>query len=117
MTRPELSPAEAAALQAYVQALQERCGARLHDVILFGSKARGRAHPDSDIDVLVILEHPSAADLSDARGLAFDIWLTHGVLLSIRAMSCAGWQAMAARRSLFYRHVLREGISLLPAPR
>ena len=96
-----------------MQALQERCGARLQDVILFGSKA----HPDLDMDVLVILERPSAADLSDVRGLAFDIWLTHGVLLSIRAMSRAGWQALAARRSLFYRHGLREGISLLPAPR
>ncbi|PWH16805.1 MAG: hypothetical protein DDG58_09125 [Ardenticatenia bacterium] len=113
MTRAELSPAEAAALQAYVHALHARYGARLHDVVLFGSRARGEVHPNSDVDVLVILERPSAQELSEVRGLAFDIWLAYGVLLSIRAMSLAGWQALAAQQSLFYRHVLRDGISLL----
>ncbi|MGC8880588.1 MAG: nucleotidyltransferase family protein [Anaerolineae bacterium] len=113
MTRAELSPAEAAALQAYVHALHARYGARLHDVVLFGSRARGEVHPNSDVDVLVILERPSAQELSEVRGLAFDIWLAYGVLLSIRAMSRAGWQALAAQQSLFYRHVLRDGISLL----
>ncbi|MCS7261016.1 MAG: nucleotidyltransferase domain-containing protein [Anaerolineae bacterium] len=113
MTRPELSSAEAAALRMYVEALHARYGARLRDVMLFGSRARGDVHPDSDIDVLVILERPSAQELSEVRGLAFDVWLAHGVLLSIRAMSLAGWQALAARQSLFYRHILRDGISLL----
>ena len=31
-------------------------GERLHAVVLFGSEARGDARPDSDIDVLVVLE-------------------------------------------------------------
>ncbi|MBI5843693.1 MAG: nucleotidyltransferase domain-containing protein [Deltaproteobacteria bacterium] len=36
--------------------LQEKV--RLHEVILFGSRARGDAEPDSDMDVLVILNEP-----------------------------------------------------------
>jgi predicted nucleotidyltransferase len=114
MERPSLSEPEAAALRAYVHALQERRGPQLLDVMLFGSAARGDAHPGSDIDVLVILDHPDAEALSDARGLAFDIWLAHHVLLSIRAMSQQSWQALAARRSLFYRNLMRDGISVLP---
>ena len=31
---------------------------RLSEVILFGSRARGDAEPDSDMDVLVILDEP-----------------------------------------------------------
>lgn len=31
-------------------------GDRLHAVVLFGSEARGNAGPDSDIDVLAVLE-------------------------------------------------------------
>jgi predicted nucleotidyltransferase len=31
-------------------------GERLHAVVLFGSEARGDARPDSDIDVLAVLE-------------------------------------------------------------
>ncbi len=109
-----LSDQEAAALHAYVHALQERFGAQLVDAMLFGSRARGDAHPESDIDVLAILSDPDAEALSDARGLAFDIWLAYGVLMSIRAMSQQGWQALAARQSLFYRNLVRDGISLLP---
>jgi predicted nucleotidyltransferase len=109
-----LSDQEATALQAYVHALQERFGAQLVDAMLFGSRARGDAHPDSDVDVLAILDDPDAEALSEARGLAFDIWLAYGVLLSIRAMSQEGWQTLTARQSLFYRNLVRDGFSLLP---
>ena len=111
-----LSEQEAAALHAYVHALQERWGPQLLDVVLFGSKARGDAHPGSDIDVVVILDHPDAQALSDARALGFDIWLAYQELVSIRAMSRQSWQALAARQSLFYRNVVRDGISLVPVP-
>jgi uncharacterized protein len=33
-------------------------GRRLQGVVLYGSEARGEAHSDSDIDVLVLLEGP-----------------------------------------------------------
>jgi len=35
--------------------LKNYYGNRLNQLILFGSQARGDAHPDSDIDVLVVL--------------------------------------------------------------
>jgi predicted nucleotidyltransferase len=105
----------ATALQAYVSTLQGRFGARLVDVLLFGSQARGEAADGSDVDVMVILDGPTANDLSEARGLAFDIWLAYRVLLSVRAFSRRGWQELGDMHSLFYRNVTRDGVSLLPA--
>jgi len=109
-----LSKQETAALQTFVHILQDRFGRQLVDVLLFGSKARGEARADSDVDVLVILDRPGAQALSDVRGLGFDIWLSYQVFLSIRAMSQGSWLALADMQSLFYRSVLRDGISLLP---
>jgi predicted nucleotidyltransferase len=36
--------------------LKKHYGDRLKQLIMFGSQARGDAHPDSDIDVLVVLK-------------------------------------------------------------
>lgn len=109
-----LSDLELSAVQAYVEALQERCGEQLIDVLLFGSRARGESHPDADVDVLVILNRPDAQDFSDARGLGFDVWLTHEVFLSIHVVSRRRWEALTSMQSLFYRNLVRDGISLLP---
>jgi uncharacterized protein len=38
------------------QRLLEAHGRRLHGVVLYGCEARGESRPDSDIDVLVLLE-------------------------------------------------------------
>ena len=51
MTRQEL-------LAEIKSRLQECHGSRLRGMILFGSEARGEAGPDSDIDVLVLLDEP-----------------------------------------------------------
>jgi predicted nucleotidyltransferase len=111
-----LSVREAAALTAYVAALQARFRDQLVDVLLFGSRARGDAQPGSDIDVLVMLNNSIPKAFSDARGLGFDILLTHEVFLSIRVMSKQQWQKLADIDSLFYRNLRRDGISLLPEP-
>jgi len=114
MPQNNLSERESDALQAYLTAVQARFGPQLVEVFLFGSKARGEASPSSDVDIIVILDHPTAQDLSDARGLGFDVLLGHGVYLSVRAMSRQAWQALATMQSMFYRNVLRDGISLMP---
>lgn len=115
MPQNNLSERESGALHAYLTAAQARFGPQLVEVFLFGSKARGEASPSSDVDIVVILDRPTAQDLSDARGLGFDILLNHGVYLSMRAMSRQAWQTLATRQSMFYRNVLRDGISLVPA--
>jgi len=109
-----LSAQETTALAAYVAALKAHFGDQLVDVLLFGSKARGDAHPGSDIDVVVILDNPDSQAVSGARGLGFDILLAHGVFLSIRVMSRQQSQDLADMDSMFYRNLVRDGISLLP---
>lgn len=56
-------------LDRYVAALQRRYGADLMSVVLFGSRARGEAKPESDIDVLIV-----------ARGLPRKRWDRYGGL-------------------------------------
>jgi predicted nucleotidyltransferase len=49
-------------LRRVKSSLQKAFGDRLRGVILYGSEARGTAEPDSDIDLLVLLEGPVTWD-------------------------------------------------------
>lgn len=40
------------------QALERMYGEQLVKIVLFGSQARGDARPDSDIDILILLNQP-----------------------------------------------------------
>jgi predicted nucleotidyltransferase len=42
-------------LERYVEILRREFGDRLVSVVLFGSRARGEARPESDIDLLVVV--------------------------------------------------------------
>lgn len=51
---PLLSPREARAVRSFVDRVRRRVPADLVQASLFGSKARGQARPDSDLDVLLV---------------------------------------------------------------
>jgi predicted nucleotidyltransferase len=104
---------EREALDVLIRLLQKRFGEQLLDVVLFGSKARGDATPQSDVDVLIILDHPSARDQSDALGLSFDVWMETDVFLSLRVKRNQAWEESAAMQTMFYRNVQQDGVSLL----
>lgn len=54
-------------LNAFVICLRNRLGAQLISVVLYGSVARGSARPDSDVDLLVVID-PSPG-MADVRAL------------------------------------------------
>ena len=108
-----LSSNEEKAIDTFVQQLHARFGQDVIDVRLFGSKARGEAGPDSDVDILILVTR-SNYDLKHAiLWLAAEISLAYDVLLSTRVIPADAWEKMAQGETLFYRTVHAEGVSLL----
>jgi type III restriction enzyme len=64
--------------------LRSAYGERLKDLVLYGSRARGDAEWDSDVDVLVVLDRFDDfwAEFDRINDVACDLFLKHGVLLS-----------------------------------
>ena len=86
-------------------------GERLRGVYLYGSYARGDFRPDSDIDVLIVLEgmtNPSQEIDRIGDGVA-DICLNHNVLIGTFPVP-EEW--LQERKSPLFENVRREGIRL-----
>lgn len=79
---------------------------------LFGSKARGEASPDSDIDVFIVLREVDWQIEREIYDLCFEIGLEHDVLISPIIFSEGELKSPAMKVSPFLAVVEREGISL-----
>jgi predicted nucleotidyltransferase len=112
-----LTGQERETIQAFLQALQRQFQTRVLSVLLFGSRARGEAGPDSDVDLAVIVDRDDLEIQTAIRDLAVEIWLEYGLYLSTRVWSKAHWNRLKAIRTGLFRNIEREGIVLLSSPR
>jgi DNA polymerase sigma len=91
--------------------LQEKV--KLHQVILFGSRARGDADPESDMDVLVILDEPRTPQVRDAvSDCSWQAGFAAGVLVASVCITRDEWDNGPEAHSAFAEAVRSEGIAL-----
>ncbi len=98
---------------AFVDKLQQKFKNQLISAILFGSRARGEAEPDSDLDMLVVM---SQADLKIRKAihhLAVEVWLEYGIYLSILVWSQSHWYKVAQLDTSLYQNIQQDGINLV----
>lgn len=78
--------------------------------VLFGSEARGDARPDSDIDLLILLDGNKRDAERENRltDLLYDIELASGVIISPIIMLRQQWDTRPFKTP-FYVNVINEG--------
>jgi predicted nucleotidyltransferase len=86
-------------------------GERLVQMVLFGSQARGDAEPESDIDVLVVLQGSvdPGEEIARTGELTASFSLEHDVVISRVFISA---KQFLDEQSPLLRNVRREGIAL-----
>ncbi|PSG98462.1 hypothetical protein BRD56_00550 [Thermoplasmatales archaeon SW_10_69_26] len=106
---PAVDEATRSAVEAFKQRAQELYGDRLHQVLLFGSQARGEATDASDVDLMVVLEGPvDRFEEIDRMGeLTWQIDMEHEVLLSVVPVAKPDFEQ---GNSPLLRNVRREGV-------
>ena len=84
------------------------------DLRLFGSEARGQAMPESDIDVLVVVQPDDQRVALETRvvDIAFDVNLAFNVFISPSVLTPAVLNHPVWRETSFIETVLREIIAL-----
>jgi uncharacterized protein len=80
---------------------------------LYGSYARGDAGPDSDVDVLILVEKVNPEDRDRAAHLAFRIGLLkHGVVISALLLSKKQFEDLLNRERALALTIRNEGQEL-----
>ena len=107
-----LSTREREALGQFSTRIREALGPNLRDLRLFGSKARGDARPDSDLDVLVVVAGDRVGAEDRAIDIAFDINVASDLYISPRVVTADSLADPVWRTTLFVQTVTREGVAL-----
>jgi predicted nucleotidyltransferase len=84
----------------------------IQEIRVFGSRARGQATAESDLDVLVVTQHEDYHMSDRIIDLACDLLLKHHVYISPKVMSRRHFDQLEAMDSDFLYHVKKEGILL-----
>ena len=83
---------------------------KLHSLILFGSRARGDADPDSDMDVLVIVNGIDREIEDYISNSAWEAGFEHGVVVVPVVFSRKEWEDSPEHVSLLAQAVRKEGV-------
>lgn len=112
MPGPIVGERDRRALEEFARAVRSRLAGNLVALKLFGSKARGDAAPDSDLDVLVVVARERVRAEDAILDIAFDVNLAHDVYISPRVIERAVFEHPVWRITPFVQALEREGVSL-----
>ncbi len=111
MVNPPLMPQLQVILHTLRQELAQALGNQLERVVLYGSQARGEAHAESDIDVLIVVKgdvnYPDLMQRTSA--IVADVSLQYDVVISRTFASRA---QLETTQTPFFINVRREGVAV-----
>ncbi len=108
-----LHPEEQIWLDEYRQALTDRHPRAIAQMLLYGSKARGDAREDSDLDVLLIVKDEAADLKRTLRRIGYRLAATSWAVPSILAYTEGEWMRRKQTKSPFAEAVEREAVRVL----
>ncbi len=108
----KLTAKEKKALKEFKKELERKLRTNLVQMILFGSKARGDARKDSDIDVLVIVRRDSELTRQKVNNIRMDInqKYSYQLFISAKVMSKKEFNYYNSIPTLFAFFIKRDGI-------
>jgi predicted nucleotidyltransferase len=100
-------------LDAYRRVLKEQHPGVVTRMVIYGSKARGDAHPDSDLDVLLIVKNGAAHLKRPLRRLGYELAAMSEAVPSILAYTQDEWEGRKEYGASFQQAVERDAVPIL----
>jgi predicted nucleotidyltransferase len=109
----KLTREEQAWLNDYRKAIEGKHPGVVHEMLIYGSKARGQAHAESDLDVLLVVTNEAGGLKKKLRRIGYLLAATSNVLPSIIAYTQEEWESRRRNRSSFRQAVERDAVRVV----
>ena len=113
MKQPKLTRDERTWVREYCKALNEQYPGAVRRLLIYGSKARGDAGPESDLDVLLIVNDKAARQKRKLRWVGYMLAAASSVVPSILAYTEDEWASRERSGSSFQRAVEHDAVQML----
>ena len=113
MKQPKLTRDERTWLREYCKALGEQYPGAVRRLLIYGSKARGDAGPESDLDVLLIVNDKAARQKRQLRWVGYMLATASSAVPSILAYTEDEWASRERSGSPFQRAVEHDAVQVL----
>ncbi|MFH0799080.1 MAG: nucleotidyltransferase domain-containing protein [Pseudomonadota bacterium] len=107
-----LSKEERSAVAQFTARLRDRFPREIEGIRLYGSKARGSSHKESDVDVLILVKKRTGAIDEAVIDIVCDILDESGVFIETVTMTSSDWGKAKEGQFPFALNVERDGIQL-----
>jgi predicted nucleotidyltransferase len=108
----DLPPRVRSAAEDLAARVRRRFGGRVKAVVLFGSFARGDAGPDSDVDVMVLVEGMTPSERGEVFDLAAAVGLDHALAVEAFAPAPEEYAWLVRHERRIVRDIDRDGVAL-----
>ncbi len=103
---------ERRALADFTSFVRRRFGARVRELLLFGSRARGEGHEDSDLDILSVIDDLDRRERREVWEFTGDLMTAHDVIVGGLTLSTAEWLDLRANERRIVAEIDRDGVPL-----
>lgn len=107
-----LSSIEQNILKLFIEHLNRVCPGEVEKVILYGSRARGDNHTDSDMDILILVKDKKRVNRDNIYDFVIDAELEHGIDISVNIYDSEHFSRLVLLKAPFASNVIKEGETL-----
>ena len=97
-------------IEEFKRRVEQRFPGELVRLVVFGSKVRGEATAESDVDLLAVIQSDNWRLGDEIRGVGYALELEHAVVLSIHVISRNHYDRMRASGTQFFHVLDQEGV-------
>ncbi len=106
-----MRPEERKALEDFVDAVRAHYGVRLHDILVFGSRARGDNRDDSDVDLAIVLNDGDwrpVAELMLMADMSYAALIETGLDIQAIPIARSAWEEPQLQANRYFLESVRK---------